>query len=81
MKRIKIGEFRDQASEMIRRAEEGETIVLLRRDRAVAKLVPISAAAAPHAKGLVGSFAGTAVVVGDLEAPIALPDEWFRTPA
>jgi antitoxin (DNA-binding transcriptional repressor) of toxin-antitoxin stability system len=33
VKRVKIGEFRDRASELIPRAAGGETIVILDRDR------------------------------------------------
>jgi antitoxin (DNA-binding transcriptional repressor) of toxin-antitoxin stability system len=77
VKRIKIGEFRDRASELIRRAAGGETIVILNRDREVAKIVPITART-DRAGGLVGCLAGTAQVRGDLEAPIAPPDTWFR---
>jgi antitoxin (DNA-binding transcriptional repressor) of toxin-antitoxin stability system len=38
MKRVRIGEFRDHASELIRGAEAGETIVILTRDREVARM-------------------------------------------
>lgn len=80
MKRVKIGEFRDRASELIRRAAGGETIVILHRDREVAKLVPITAPTG-RATGLVGCLAGTAEVHGDLDTPIAPPDAWFRESA
>jgi prevent-host-death family protein len=76
MKRVKIGEFRDRASELIRRAEGGETIVIVNRNREVAKLVPIAATTATAAT-LVGCLAGTAEV-GDIRAPIAPADAWFR---
>ena len=77
MARVRIGEFRNRASEWIRRAANGETVVILNRHREVAKVVPISA---PRARGgsLVGSLAGTAEVRGDIEGPIAAPDSWFR---
>lgn len=78
MKRVKIGEFRDRASEFIRRAAGGETIVILNRDREVAKVVPITAKA-DRAEGLVGCLAGTAEVQGDIETPIASPKAWFRS--
>lgn len=78
MKRVKIGEFRDRASELIRRAAGGETIVILHRDREIAKVVPITART--DAERLVGSLAGTAEICGDIEAPIAPPDAWFRRP-
>jgi prevent-host-death family protein len=77
MKKVKIGEFRDRASELIRRAAEGETVVIFNRDRAVAKVVPIEPARTAG-QGLVGSLAGTAVIAGDIETPIASPDAWFR---
>ena len=77
MKRVKIGEFRDRASELIRRAAAGETVVILNRDREVAKIVPIAAHTERRA-GLVGSLAGTADVRGDIEGPIAAVDTWFR---
>lgn len=80
MRRVKIGEFRDRASELIRRAADGETVVILNRDREVAKIVPISAKAG-RIGALVGSLAGTAQVRGDIESPIAAPDAWFRDPA
>jgi antitoxin (DNA-binding transcriptional repressor) of toxin-antitoxin stability system len=78
VKRVKIGEFRDRASELIRRAAGGETIVILNRDRAIAKLMPMSARA-QRGGGLIGSLAGTAKIRGDIEAPIASPDDWFHS--
>ena len=77
VKRVKIGELRDQASRLIRRAEQGETIVILNRDREVARLVPIRPLHG-RAAGLVGCLAGTAKFVGDVESPIAPPGDWFR---
>jgi prevent-host-death family protein len=80
MKRVRVGEFRDRASELIRRAAGGETIVILNRNREVAKLVPV-AARTRRGGGLVGSLMGTAEIRGDTEAPIAPPEHWFRDPA
>jgi antitoxin (DNA-binding transcriptional repressor) of toxin-antitoxin stability system len=77
MTRVKIGEFRDRASELIRRAAGGETILILNRDRAVAKIVPVRATGR-SAGGLIGSMKGTAEIVDDIEAPIASVDAWFR---
>jgi antitoxin (DNA-binding transcriptional repressor) of toxin-antitoxin stability system len=79
MKRIKVGEFRDRASELIRRAAGGETIVILNRDREMAKIVPL-ATRAVRSGGFVGSLAGTAQIHGDIEGPIASPGEWFEDP-
>jgi prevent-host-death family protein len=77
VKRVKIGEFRNRASELIRCAAGGETIVILNRDREIAKVVPISTR--HRAGGLVGSLAGTARVAGDIEKPIAPAKAWFRS--
>jgi len=76
VKRVRIGEFRDRASELIRRAAGGETIVILNRNREVAKIVPI-AATTGRTGGLVGCLAGTAEIRGDIEAPIAPAEAWF----
>ncbi len=77
MKRVKVGELRDRASELIRRAANGETIVILNRDREVAKLVPLTERPG-RARRLVGCLSGTAEIRGDIEAPIAEPGDWFR---
>jgi antitoxin (DNA-binding transcriptional repressor) of toxin-antitoxin stability system len=76
VKRVNIGEFRDRASELIRRAAGGETIVILHRHREVAKVVPIRAD--DGGAGLIGCLAGTAEIRGDIEAPIVRPQAWFR---
>lgn len=77
MTRVKVGQFRDRASELIRRAEGGETIIILNRDREVAKLVPV-AAASETSGNLIGSLIGSAEIRGDIEAPIAPPAAWFN---
>jgi antitoxin (DNA-binding transcriptional repressor) of toxin-antitoxin stability system len=78
MARVRIGEFRDRASELIRRAAGGETVVILNRDRAVAKIVPVRSTAGAGT-GLLGALEGTARIRGDIESPIAPSDAWFRT--
>lgn len=80
MKRVKIGEFRNRASELIRRAAGGETIVILNRDREIAKVLPITAKADHRAGGLIGCLAGTAAIRGDIETPFASTKAWFRGP-
>ena len=77
MKRVKIGDFRNRASEFIRRAAGGETIVIVNRNREVAKVVPMSVAT-ERTQSLIGALAGSAEIRGDIEAPIAAPKAWFR---
>ena len=78
MTRVKIGEFRDRASELIRRAAGGETVVILNRDRAVAKIVPIDRGKRSRG-GLIGALRGTGRVVGDIVSPIGAPEDWFTS--
>lgn len=80
VRRVKIGEFRDRASELIRLAAGGETIVVLNRDREVAKIVPFTAVTA-RGEGLIGCLAGTAEIRDDIEPPIVPAAAWFRDPA
>ena len=75
---MKIGEFRNRASELIRRAAGGETVVILNRDREIAKVVSMSASH-DRTAGLVGSLAGTAKITGGIEKPIVTPKAWFRS--
>jgi prevent-host-death family protein len=77
MTRVNIGEFRDRASELIRRASGGETVIILKRDRPVAKIVPVDAPTMTST-GLVGALRGTAHVNGDIESPIVPPNAWFH---
>jgi antitoxin (DNA-binding transcriptional repressor) of toxin-antitoxin stability system len=76
MTRVKIGELRDRASELIRRAAGGGTVVLLSRNRAIAQIVPVRSSAR-SGRGLIGSLRGTAQVRRDIEAPIAPRDAWW----
>ena len=71
VKRVKIGDFRNHASALIRRAAGGETIAILNRDREIAKVVPITANA-HRAGGLIGCLAGTAKIRADIERPISI---------
>jgi prevent-host-death family protein len=78
MVKVGIGELRDQVSRYIRRAEQGETIVVLNRDREVARIVPPR----PRRRGgdtFVGHLQGTASIRGDLVSPAIAAEEWFRT--
>ena len=78
MVKVGIGELRDNVSRYVQRARNGETIVIVNRDREVAVLSPWRGPAR-RARRLVGCLKGTARVAGDILAPIASSDEWFRT--
>jgi prevent-host-death family protein len=48
--RVAVSNAKGQLTELIRRAEAGEEIVLTRHGRAVVRLAPVEAAAAPAAR-------------------------------
>lgn len=73
--KVGLGEFRNHASHYVRRAENGETIVILKRRHAVAVLQPCDKA--QNRRCLLGAMAGTATIRGDVTTGI--PERWFRT--
>jgi prevent-host-death family protein len=76
-RRVQIGEFRNRVSSYISRAERGETIAILRRNREVALLQPASRDRGANEK-LVGCLKGTARVVGDITKTIIPEAKWFK---
>jgi len=77
MTKVQIGELRNRVSHYVRRAEQGETIVVVNRHREVAVLAPRRPARRPTR--LLGSMKGTAVIKGDIAAPVIPADEWFSS--
>lgn len=78
MVRVGIRELRDNVSRFVRRAEHGETIVIVNRDREVAVLAPVRRRR-KKATRLLGFMKGSARLRGDIVGPIVPEDEWFRT--
>jgi antitoxin (DNA-binding transcriptional repressor) of toxin-antitoxin stability system len=78
MAKVKIGELRDHVSEYVRRAQAGETIVIVNRDREVAVLRAWRGRG-KTAKRLLGCLAGTATVTDDIVSPIIPESDWFRS--
>ena len=76
--RVGIGELRDRVSRYVRRAEKGETIVIVNRDREVAVLRPWRGRRRRPGR-LLGALKGTARVTGDIVAPTHTEKDWFRT--
>lgn len=78
MTKVRIGELRDRVSHYVRRAEQGETIVIVNRTREVAVLAPQSRRVARSAR-LLGCLKGTATIHGDIVGPVIPGDEWFHS--
>ena len=70
--KIAAGEFKARCLQLMDEVEEtGREVVITKRGRPVARLVPI---AESGARGVFGCMRGTVVVVGDLVAP--LEERW-----
>ena len=78
MTRVKVGEFRDRASELIGRAARGETIITVNRNREVAKIVPITSRKA-RPERLLGCLAGTAGSGATSTRLSLAPEDWSRS--
>lgn len=77
MVKVRIGEFRDHVCEYVRRAGNGETFLVVNRDREVAVLQAPPRAKRPSRK-LLGCLKGTAKLKGDIMESIP-EEEWFRS--
>ena len=78
MVRVGIGDLRDNVSRWVRRAQHGETIIIVNRDREVAVLQPWRGRRR-SATRLLGCMKGTARIRGDIVGPIIPADAWFRS--
>ena len=78
MVKVKIGEFRDHVSDYVRRAENGETVVIVNRDRDVAVLQACRPTGRRNTS-LLGCMKGTAKVVGDIVGPLIPETDWFQS--
>lgn len=74
MKTVKISEFKAKCLDILDRvARTGETLVITRRGRPLARVLPIS----PSSEGeWLGCLEGTARAIGDLIEPVVAPEDW-----
>jgi prevent-host-death family protein len=80
MKTMPAGEFKARCLRVMEEVKKYRTsVVITKKGRAVAKLVPPDASATD----VFGCMAGTAKIVGDIEAPTLPHEEWevFRRSA
>lgn len=64
---VNLHEAKARLAELLRRAEQGEEIILARRNRPIARIVPIHAPA--HTRTL-GSWAGEIAMADDFDDPL-----------
>ncbi len=74
MKTIPAGEFKQTCLRLLDEVGvSGEPIVVTKRGRPVAQLVPVDASSRPD---WLGSMRGQMEIIGDLVEPAAEPEEW-----
>jgi len=73
MKTMAAGEFKAKCLKVMDRVSATrEPVVITKKGRPVAKLVP----ADPIAKDALGSLVGVIEIVGDIESPVEPPEAW-----
>ena len=73
MKTMPAGAFKTHCLRVVEEVKKYRTpVVITKKGRPVAKLVPSDA----PATDVFGCMAGTARILGDIEAPVVAPDTW-----
>jgi prevent-host-death family protein len=73
MKTVAAGEFKAQCLKIMDRVNlTREPVIITKKGRPVAKLVPADA----QARDFLGCLAGIVEVVGDIESPVEPPEAW-----
>ena len=73
--RANVGEVKEHLSAYVTRAEKGEKVVVCRRNRPVAQIVPVDAAAQAVNGTKLGSAPGSARTECNLTEPV-MGDDW-----
>ena len=73
MKKMAAGVFKAQCLKVMDRVSATrEPVLITKKGRPVAKLVPVD----PIAQDCLGSLIGTIEIVGDIESPVEPPEAW-----
>jgi prevent-host-death family protein len=73
MKTMAAGKFKAQCLKVMDRVNATrEPVLITKKGRPVAKLVPVD----PIAKDSLGSLVGIIEIVGDIESPVEPPEAW-----
>jgi prevent-host-death family protein len=81
-KTIPAGEFKAKCLKLMDEVEKtGEELVITKRGKPIAKLVPAQSAAAAKRRSLIGCMKGTVTILGDIVEPALDPgweEEWLK---
>ena len=73
MKKMAAGEFKSKCLKVMDRVNiTREPVLITKKGRPVAKLVPVDA----DVSDFLGALAGTVEIVGDIESPVEPPEAW-----
>ena len=73
MKTMGAGEFKTHCLKVMDQVRATrEPVVITKRGRPVAKLVPVERSG----DGIFGSLEGVVEILGDIESPVVAPEEW-----
>ena len=73
MKTMRAGEFKARCLKVMDQVgATREPVIITKRGRPVAKLVPVE----KRGDGIFGSLEGVVEIVGDIESPVVAPEEW-----
>ena len=73
MKTMAAGEFKAKCLKVMDRVNATrEPVVITKKGRPIAKLVPVD----PSGQDFFGCLAGTIEIVGDIESPVEPPEAW-----
>jgi len=77
MRTIPAGEFKAKCLALMDEVEaRGETLIITKRGKPVARLAPIDPRPPKDPKSIFGFMRGTATIVGDIVGPIIPTKEW-----
>jgi prevent-host-death family protein len=73
MKTMRAGEFKARCLKVMDQVRATrEPVIITKRGRPVAKLVPVNT----RGDDIFGCLKGVMEIVGDIESPVVAPDEW-----
>jgi prevent-host-death family protein len=79
MRTIAAGEFKAKCLAMMDEVQaRGETIVITKRGKPVARIGPLETASIPEARPIFGFMRGMATITGDIVSSPYSDEEWLR---